>query len=282
MAWKSREDKLPPPSYFSLIVAHLQTAYRGAKVSREMMTELRPFFIEAWRNGKTAEAAAQSTCSCNGHEIVPSPVVGVHIAKGAVRPPKGAQRGEVFGADSLRPPAQVERLQKRLGQIEQAQKKEERLGARWAQQAKTARKEATRTEAERKYSGAASKYTALAQEAQQIDAEIQRLRAELKRVERNGPGAGAELAASTAPLSSAELAARTHAAASERLTSSSASSTAAPRRRAASKRNRPAGASETPEGPPQSDEAMLSAIRSMLPDLAKQLAAEMGEEEPKK
>ena len=280
MAWKSREEKLPPPSYFSLIVAHLQTAYRGATVSREMMTELRPFFVEAWRNGKTAEAAAQSTCSCNGHEIVPSPVVGVHIAKGAVRPPKGAQRGEVFGADSLRPPAAVERLQKRLGQIEQAQKKEERQGARWAQQAKTARKESTRTEAERKYSGAASKYAALAQEAQQIDTELQRLRVELKRAERSRPGSGAELAASAAPASPAP-AIRTDAA-SGRAAVPSDSAAAVPQRRAANKRRGSAAAKETPPAPPQDGDAMLSAIRSMLPDLAKQLAAEMGEEEPKK
>jgi len=67
-----------------------------------MMRTLRPFFIEAWRSGKTAESAAQSTCSCDGKEILPSPVVGVHLAKGSVRPPKGAQRGEVFGAESPR------------------------------------------------------------------------------------------------------------------------------------------------------------------------------------
>ena len=49
MAWKSREDKLPPPSFFTLIVAYLQEAYQGARISREMMMTLRPYFIEAWR-----------------------------------------------------------------------------------------------------------------------------------------------------------------------------------------------------------------------------------------
>ena len=97
MAWKSREDKMPPPSFFSMMVAYLQRAYPGAQISRELMLTLRPFLIEAWRNGRTAEAAAQTTCSCDGRQIVPSPVVAVHIAKGSVRSPKGAQRGEVFG-----------------------------------------------------------------------------------------------------------------------------------------------------------------------------------------
>jgi hypothetical protein len=107
MAWKSREDKMPPPSFFSMMVAYLQRAYPGAQISRELMLTLRPFLIEAWRNGRTAEAAAQTTCSCDGRQIIPSPVVAVHIAKGSVRPPKGAQRGEVFGADALRRGADV-------------------------------------------------------------------------------------------------------------------------------------------------------------------------------
>src|SRR5262245_51399945 len=89
VAWKSREDKLPPTSYFTLIAAYLQSAYKNAHISRATMMTLRPFFIEEWRNGKSAEAAAQSTCSCDGHQVVPSPVVGVRIAKGSVRPPLG-------------------------------------------------------------------------------------------------------------------------------------------------------------------------------------------------
>ena len=35
MAWKSREDKMPPPSFFSMMVAYLQRAYPGAQISRE-------------------------------------------------------------------------------------------------------------------------------------------------------------------------------------------------------------------------------------------------------
>jgi len=59
MVWKSRADKLPPPSYFSMIVGYLQAPYRGARISQEMMRALLPFWIEAWRSGKTAESAAQ-------------------------------------------------------------------------------------------------------------------------------------------------------------------------------------------------------------------------------
>lgn len=35
--WKTREDQLPPPSYFSMVVAYLQKAYKDARVSRELM-----------------------------------------------------------------------------------------------------------------------------------------------------------------------------------------------------------------------------------------------------
>ena len=128
---KSREDKLPPPSYFSMIVAYMQKAHEHARISRELMETLRPYFIEAWRNGKSAEAAAQTTCSCLHGQVVPSPVVGIHLAKGSVRPPKEAQRGEVFGAEALRPPAAVERLMRRLNRLGQEQAKQEQVTARW-------------------------------------------------------------------------------------------------------------------------------------------------------
>lgn len=265
MAWKSREDKLPPPSFFTMIAAYLQQAYRGAHVSREMMTTLRPFFIEAWRNGKTAEAAAQSTCSCDGREVIPSPVVGVHIAKGSVRPPKGAQRGEVFGADALRAPAPIERLQKKLTRISQAQQKEEAQQTRWQKRSETARKEASRNEAVRKKTQATTRYAGLKEEAQQIESEIRRLRTELQR----GPRSNAP---PQVPVSAPQPPPPVQPTPVE------------PTKRRGPARRRvqevPA-TSESPAFAPQG-EAMLSAVRCMLPDLAKQLAAQMGQESSKK
>lgn len=270
MAWKTREDRLPPPSYFSLIVAYLQQAYRGARISRELMTTLRPFFIEAWRNGKTAEAAAQNTCSCDGKDVVPSPVIGVHIARGTVRPPKGAQRGEVFGAEALRSPAPIERLERKLARIAQAQKKEESIGARWERRAQTARKDAARADATRKLGTAASRYAALQEEAQHVEAELRRLRTELHRTARS---AAPPPAAPTPqePISPVVPPEPTLAAARPR---------PAPRRRAAEKAEAVASAAK-PVAAPEGD-AMLSAIRGMLPDLAQQLATQMAAEGSKK
>ena len=179
MAWKSREDKMPPPSFFSMMVAYLQRAYPGAQISRELMLTLRPFLIEAWRNGRTAEAAAQTTCSCDGRQIVPSPVVAVHIAKGSVRPPKGAQRGEVFGADALRPPPRIERLQRQLDRVSREEQKRQAQVSRWEQRAKSARTDSTRQGAQREQTAATAKRADLLAEAQRMEAELQRLHREL-------------------------------------------------------------------------------------------------------
>lgn len=182
MAWKSREDKLPPPSYFTMIVAHLQAAYQGAQISREMMTTLRPYFVEAWRNGRTAAAAAQTTCSCNGREIVPSPVIGVHIAKGSVRPPKRAQRGDVFGADELRQPPRIERLQHKLDGITRKEQKQQSVESRWNERVQTTKSAVLRKEAERRQVVATNKRAELLDEARRIQNEMARLRTELNRV----------------------------------------------------------------------------------------------------
>jgi hypothetical protein len=179
MAWKSREDKMPPPSFFSMMVAYLQRAYPGAQISRELMLTLRPFLIEAWRNGRTAEAAAQTTCSCDGRQIIPSPVVAVHIAKGSVRPPKGAQRGEVFGADALRPPPRIERLQRQLDRVSREEQKRHAQVSRWEQRAKSARTDSTRQGAQREQAAATAKRADLLAEAQRMEAELQRLHREL-------------------------------------------------------------------------------------------------------
>jgi hypothetical protein len=199
MAWKSREDKMPPPSFFSMMVAYLQRAYPGAQISRELMLTLRPFLIEAWRNGRTAEAAAQTTCSCDGRQIVPSPVIAVHIAKGSVRPPKGAQRGEVFGADALRPPPRIERLQRQLDRLSREEQKRQTQASRWEQRAKSARTDSTRQGAQREQAAATAKRSDLLAQAQRMEAELQRLHRELnspsmQKAQSSGASKGSALA----------------------------------------------------------------------------------------
>ena len=269
--WKSREDKLPPPSYFSMIVAYLQRAYQDARISRELMETLRPYFVEAWRNGKSAEAAAQTTCSCHQGQVVPSPVVGLRVAKGSVRPPRDAQRGEVFGAEALRPPAAVERLGRRLEKLTQEQAKQEQVTARWARRAQTARKTSTQREAAQKQAAASTKHAVLLAEARRIEVELKRLQGELNRPVRTqsvAPEAvpagspAAPMAAANAPVADAQVPQRP------------ARKRAHPARISAPSTDAPSPAlSPTAEG-----EAMLRALQSVMPEIAGQLATEMVKE----
>ena len=268
--WKSREDKLPPPSYFSMIVAYLQRAHEHARISRELMETLRPYFIEAWRNGKSAEAAAQTTCSCLHGQVVPSPVVGIHLAKGSVRPPKEAQRGEVFGAEALRPPAAVERLTRRLTWLGHEQAKQDAVTARWARRAQSARKESTQRAAAQKKAEAVTKHTVLMTEARRIEAEIKRLQGELQRPARRLP--------LIVELSPAELAPRSVAAPAKEMVPAAVTDKTERSRPARKRSAETAAANHATSGPaaPSAEgEAMLRAIQGAMPELAGQLAAEM-------
>ena len=292
MPWKSREDKLPPPSFFSMMVAYLQRAYPGARISRELMMTLRPFLIEAWRNGRSAEAAAQTTCSCDGRHIVPSPVVAVHVAKGSVRPPKGTQRGEVFGAESLRPPAQVERLQRKLDRVSREEQNRQTEASRWEQRAQRARTESVRHGAERRQAEVTAKRADLLAEAKRMEAELRRLQQQLNRSASPRP----ELAAVPPPVSPAgetpppplAAAGETPPSAAPRSQTKPASSTTTerePSRRERKTRGRPRSADAPVKpapapGPSVESEsaAMLNAIQGVLPNLAAQLAAQMAKE----
>lgn len=274
MAWKSREDMLPPPSYFTMIVAHLQAAYQGAQISREMMTTLRPYFIEAWRNGRTAAAAAQTTCSCNGREIVPSPVIGVHIAKGSVRPPKGAQRGDVFGADELRQPPRIERLQHKLDGITRKDQKQQSVESRWQERTQTTKSAVVRKEAERKQAAATSKRTELLDEARRIQNEMARLRTELNRLpapERTPP----------VTVAKAPIPADKETSVPSPLPPSQAPTEAAEparKRRGRKPKSESADRLRAPLSSEAQNAALHGTIQGLLPGLAKQLAEELSRE----
>lgn len=103
--WKSRTDKEPPAQFFAEVVAYLDKSYPRASLSVEVMESLRPFLAQEWRGGQSAHDAAKATCACDGVAILPSPATAIELARRAVRPPKGAVRGEVFGVAQLREPA---------------------------------------------------------------------------------------------------------------------------------------------------------------------------------
>ena len=281
MAWKSREDKMPPPSFFSMMVAYLQRSYPGAQISRELMMTLRPFLIEAWRNGRTAEAAAQTTCSCDGRHIVPSPVVAVHIAKGSVRPPKGAQRGEVFGAEALRPPPRIERLQRQLDRVSREEQKRHTQASRWEERSQNARTDSARQGAAREQAAATTKRADLLSEAKRMEAELQRLRQELGRPSMQRPQTSATATKST-PAEKVVLPA-----APPTAPPSAAAGSIAEQRKQQGRRGRGRPRSAAPEAKPTSSNdasvesqnaAVLSAVHGMLPDLASQIAAQMAKE----
>jgi hypothetical protein len=281
MAWKSREDKMPPPSFFSMMVAYLQRAYPGAQISRELMMTLRPFLIEAWRNGRTAEAAAQTTCSCDGRHIVPSPVVAVHIGKGSVRPPKGAQRGEVFGAESLRPPPRIERLQRQLDRVSREEQKRSAQASRWGQRAQKARTDTARQGAEREQGALNAKRADLLEEAKRMEAELQRLHREL-----NSPSMQRAVSAGSSPESKPAEKPAARPATPGRPPSASAEPLAdRPKQQQRQGRGRRGSASADRATPPPSagsvesqSAAVLGAVQGMLPNLAAQIAAQMVKE----
>lgn len=273
MVWKSREEKLPPPSFFSLVVAHLQQAYQGARISRQTMQTLRPFLIEAWRSGRSAAVAAQMTCSCDNHEIVPSPVVGIQIAKGSVRPPKGAQRGDVFGADELRQPPKVERLQKKLERVSREEQKQHSAESRWEKRAQAARSEPTRKEAERKQALALGKRAELLREAKKVEDEISRLRRELQQKATHG---------SSAPVQARQPPSRPPEVTPPVISPPPGPQPAQGDSGEKKRRGRKPMAKAAEKSSPAQDAAILSAVQGLLPGLASQLAAEIAKEGEKK
>lgn len=99
--WKSRAGKNPPKEWLADVVEYLQRAH-GVAPTKELIEALYPILVEQWQEGATYREAGKSTCACQKGTIVPSPGVQVRLGKGEVKPPRGAQRGDVFGAEDLR------------------------------------------------------------------------------------------------------------------------------------------------------------------------------------
>ncbi len=109
----SREGKQPPATYYAMILAYLAEAYPDSKLSTEDVQALKPIWDDLWRAGRSAEATAQTTCSCDGKRVFPSPALGVTVPKGAARAPAKAERGSVPKLSELREPAAIEVLKRK-------------------------------------------------------------------------------------------------------------------------------------------------------------------------
>ena len=108
----SRVDKQPSASFFANILAYLAETYPNAKFSDEDLAKLKPIWEDLWRAGRTAEATAQTTCSCNGKTLFPSASIAVEYHKGIARPPVRAPRGAMYGLTDYRESPAIERQKK--------------------------------------------------------------------------------------------------------------------------------------------------------------------------
>jgi hypothetical protein len=194
MAWKSRTGKNPPARFFADIARHLALAYPSAEVSKALMLRLRPRMVMAWQEGTSAKATAESTCACDGKKVVPSPPTEVQLLKAEVRPPVGAQRGDVFGVEELRESVVISNLRRGVERLrEQSRRAKERADVATTSLAK-ARAESVRTTARTRQIKALQEYRELLTEQgrmeqslrQAVDAqesERSRLMAETKAME---------------------------------------------------------------------------------------------------
>ena len=109
----SRIDKDPPASFYANLLGYLAETYPAANLDPKVLSSLKPLWDEMWRAGRNAEVTAQSTCSCDGHTITPSPATQVDYARGAARPPTKAVRGVMYPVTALREASPVEQVKRK-------------------------------------------------------------------------------------------------------------------------------------------------------------------------
>ncbi len=109
----SRIDKDPPASFYANLLGYLAETYPRASLDPMALSSLKPLWDDLWRAGRNAEVTAQSTCSCDGHTITPSPATQVDYARGAARPPTKAVRGVLYPVTELREASPVEQVKRK-------------------------------------------------------------------------------------------------------------------------------------------------------------------------
>ncbi len=104
----------PPAQWWADLQAAIVQRFPGARLDRRKMQELRPYFVAEWRNRQKPQQSARTVCSCDGKTLKLNQPIDVP----KLRPPQGAKRGDVFGADELRRPAAVVRVEQQLAKTE--------------------------------------------------------------------------------------------------------------------------------------------------------------------
>lgn len=108
----SRQGKEPPPRWVAQVLALARIRWPHARLDRAVVESVWAALRAQWQHGQTPQQTARTLFSCDGRHIVAAPVEA--LALPAVRPPRNAQPGEVFGVEALRVPAQAEKLRARL------------------------------------------------------------------------------------------------------------------------------------------------------------------------
>ncbi len=112
----SKRAALPvDQNWLATAVALAQLAHPTIRVDKRAVSSLLEFLTWQWRQGRTPREAVAMTCAAGGR-LVPSGAS--YQPEPKVRPPKGAQAGEAFGADEVRQSAAVARLEAKITALE--------------------------------------------------------------------------------------------------------------------------------------------------------------------
>ena len=234
---KSREGKLPPAGYYAKVQKKWELAF-GIRIAPADMARMKPYIDHAWREGKSAEVTAETTCSCDGKMIAPSPAVQVNLVQGEVRPPLGAERGAVFGAAEIRESGAIFRLRV---QIASAQLK----GKRAQERAEKAEAAEQRSRATTSKLAASRRVVEALQEVRRWREEIRGLEAQVHKLLAEQEAERKRLSDEIAAIYAASLPKPTTSAPAKRATKAAAAdSTAKPTANKKPAGNPPAAASE--------------------------------------
>lgn len=166
----------PPPQWWADLEAALLTLFPGVRWTRARMAEFKPYFVTEWRHGARPKQAARTVCQCQGDHLTLNP----SVEAPRMRPPQGAKRGEVFGADELREPAAVETLLRRKAKLAA---KVSALQARASEAARQERSSKTAKARERAHRDAAES----TERALQLQGQIAVLEAEIAEARKTPP-----------------------------------------------------------------------------------------------
>ena len=268
---KSREGKQPPANYYAAILGYLIRAYPNAELTPSLLAQLKPAWDQMWLQGRPADLAAKTTCSCDGKHITLSPAFPFHLPRGAVRAPAGTPRGSLVMPGALRESAGLLRARSQVKRTERMFEKVAGAG-------------------DGKASAAIAKLETLREDLARRELEVQELTTRLAQI-RKGLAAAEETAekpsrqprlaqkpgpkpATKKPAEAAQSAKKRPASAPVAKDKAVTKKPAAPTEKAPSQPNKQ-GAKAAGVQPSPEDAAMLKAIQGLLPGLATDIAAKL-------